>query len=160
MEPAIKKGSILSLDLGTHLGWAVRMPSGDIASGVAELQTLRYEGGGMRWIRLYDHLLELHTAFDIALLSLEEVRAHDGVTAAHIYGGFLAMVTYFCEQIKVPYTSYGVGTIKKHATGSGSASKDTMVKAANKRGHRITNDNEADALGLLYLTIEEWGHIV
>ena len=42
-----------------------------------------------------------------------------------------------------------MGTIKKHATGKGNASKDEMVASARARGHTPVDDNEADALALL-----------
>ena len=39
-----------------------------------------------------------------------------------------------------------VGTIKKHATGKGNASKDDMIASVRLRGHNPADDNEADAL--------------
>jgi Holliday junction resolvasome RuvABC endonuclease subunit len=47
-----------------------------------------------------------------------------------------------------------VGTIKKHATGKGNADKVAMVEAMQLRGHPVTDDNEADALALLYWALE------
>ncbi len=47
-----------------------------------------------------------------------------------------------------------VGTIKKHATGKGNASKQEMVACARARGHQPADDNEADALALLYLAAD------
>ena len=43
-----------------------------------------------------------------------------------------------------------VGTIKKHATGKGNADKAAMVAAMHALGHAPADDNEADALALLY----------
>ena len=48
-----------------------------------------------------------------------------------------------------------VGTIKKHATGKGNASKDEMVASARARGHAPTDDNEADALALLHWAVHQ-----
>ncbi len=45
-----------------------------------------------------------------------------------------------------------VGTIKKHATGKGNAGKEDMIASAQARGHNPTDDNEADAIALVYLT--------
>ena len=50
-----------------------------------------------------------------------------------------------------------VGTIKKHATGRGNARKDAMLAAARARGHSPADDNEADALALLYWAIARHG---
>ena len=160
MDVGIKKGNILSLDLGTNLGWAV-IGTGGVFSGVADLEPHRFEGGGMRWVRLHELLNKLHSAYNFALVSIEKVEAgHSGVIAAHMYGGFYHHLTYWCEVNQIPYTAFGVGQIKKHATGIGSASKEAMIRAAQKRGHKTVDDNEADAIALAYLTFETWGETV
>ena len=74
--------------------------------------------------------------------------------AAHAYGGFLATLTAWCEHHQIPYQGVPVGTIKKHATGKGNASKDEMVASIRSRGHQPADDNEADALALLHWAIE------
>jgi Holliday junction resolvasome RuvABC endonuclease subunit len=82
----------------------------------------------------------------------EEVRRHVGVDAAHAYGGFMGQLMAWCEHHQIPYQGVPVGTIKKHATGKGNASKDEMVASVRARGHNPADDNEADAIALLYLT--------
>ena len=84
----------------------------------------------------------------------EEVRRHAGVDAAHAYGGFMAHLTAWCEHHQIPYQGVPVGTIKKHATGKGNASKDQMIGAVRLRGHAPADDNEADAIALLHWAIE------
>ena len=59
------------------------------------------------------------------------------------------------EQSRVPYQGVPVGTIKRHATGRGNADKAAVIEAIQAKGHPVTNDNEADALALLYWAIEE-----
>jgi hypothetical protein len=49
-----------------------------------------------------------------------------------------------------------VGTIKRHATGKGNANKGLMIAAMRARGHSPADDNEADALALLYWAIEKY----
>ena len=83
----------------------------------------------------------------------EEVRRHAGVDAAHAYGGFMGHLTAWCEHHQIPYQGVPVGTIKKHATGKGNASKpDDRRRPA--RGYAPADDNEADALALLHWAIE------
>jgi len=118
---------------------------------------MRFEGGGMRWVRLHDHLNSLQKAYDFALVSIEDVQAHSAIWAAQMYGGFQHHVTYWCEINKIPYTGFGVGQIKKHATGNGQASKEAMIRAMQAKGHKVVDDNEADAIALSYLTFETWG---
>lgn len=87
--------------------------------------------------------------YGIDAVYFEEVRRHVGVDAAHAYGGFMAHLTAWCEHHQIPYQGVPVGTIKKHATGKGNASKDAMIAAARERGLDPQDDNEADALALL-----------
>ena len=47
-----------------------------------------------------------------------------------------------------------MGTIKKHATGKGNASKTEVIDAMRALGHPVTDDNEADALALLHWALD------
>ncbi|WP_086934553.1 crossover junction endodeoxyribonuclease RuvC [Agarilytica rhodophyticola] len=141
--------NLLSLDLGTTTGWA--MTSHElIISGTANFKHSRYDGGGMRFLKFNAWLRDLHTSIDgIDVIYFEEVRRHIGTDAAHVYGGFLATLTAFGEQENIPYQGVPVGTIKKHITGKGNASKQAMIDSVRRLGYEPADDNEADALGLL-----------
>ena len=142
--------TILALDLGTTTGWALRSSDGAITSGSAGFRPQRFEGGGMRFLRFKRWLAELKDMTGgIHALYFEEVRRHVSTDAAHAYGGFLATLTAWCEHHQIPYQGVPVGTIKKHATGKGNASKDDVLSAMRALGHAPTDDNEADALALL-----------
>ena len=147
--------SILALDLGTQTGWAVRDSAGTVTSGTESFKPQRFEGGGMRYLRFKRWLTEIKQSCDgIDAVYFEEVRRHAGVDAAHAYGGFMAHLTAWCEHHQIPYQGVPVGTIKKHATGKGNASKDQMIGAAQLRGLMPVDDNEADAIALLHWAIE------
>ena len=142
--------TILALDLGTTTGWALRSSDGAITSGSAGFRPQRFEGGGMRFLRFKRWLAELKDMTGgIHALYFEEVRRHVSTDGAHAYGGFLATLTAWCEHHQIPYQGVPVGTIKKHATGKGNASKDDVLSAMRALGHAPTDDNEADALALL-----------
>ena len=142
--------TILALDLGTTTGWALRSSDGAITSGSAGFRPQRFEGGGMRFLRFKRWLAELKDMTGgIHALYFEEVRRHVSTDAAHAYGGFLATLTAWCEHHQIPYQGVPVGTIKKHATGKGNASKDDVLIAMRALGHAPADDNEADALALL-----------
>lgn len=145
--------NILALDLGTKTGWAM-LKDGQRFSGTDSFTPGRYQGGGIRFLRFHEWLLT-HAA-EIDLVVFEEVRRHLGTDAAHVYGGFLAVLTSFCEQHTIPYEGVPVGTIKKHATGKGNANKSLMMAAAKDRGWNPEDNNEADALWLLDYTIEQY----
>ena len=147
--------TILALDLGTTTGWALRDGTGHITSRAACFRPQRFEGGGMRFLRFKRWLTELKAHADgIDALVFEEVRRHVSTDAAHVYGGFLATLTAWCEHHGIPYQGVPVGTIKKHATGKGNAGKQAMVAAMQALGFRPEDDNEADALALLLWALE------
>jgi hypothetical protein len=154
--------SILSLDLATTTGWAVRTRRGAIVSGTQSFKPQRFEGGGMRYLRFQRWLEEVLYEADceagkvIDRVVFEEVRRHLGVDAAHAYGGFMSHLCATCEHWKIPYEGVPVGTIKRHATGKGNANKGLMIAAMRARGHSPADDNEADALALLYWAIEKY----
>jgi len=143
------------LDLGTTTGWALRGRDSAITSSSEAFKPQRFEGGGMRYLRFKRWLTEIKQSCDgIDAVFFEEVRRHAGVDAAHAYGGFMAHLTAWCEHHQIPYQGVPVGTIKKHATGKGNASKDEMVGAMRQRGFQPGDDNEADALAILLWAIE------
>ena len=142
--------TLLALDLGTHTGWALRSTEGAITSGTQHFRPQRFEGGGMRYLRFKRWLTELKAVTgDIDEIYFEEVRRHLSTDAAHAYGGFLAVLTSWCEHHHIAYQGVPVGTIKKHATGAGNADKAAMISAMREKGFAPADDNEADALALL-----------
>lgn len=141
---------ILALDLGTNTGWALCDARTNITSGVQSFKPSRYDGGGMRFLRFKRWLAEI-AASGLDAVYFEEVRRHAGVDAAHVYGGFLGVLTAWCEAHSIPYEGVPVGTIKKFATGKGNADKDAMIAAARALGFAPADDNEADAIHLARL---------
>jgi crossover junction endodeoxyribonuclease RuvC len=141
---------VLALDLGTRCGFAVSgSPPISGTWDLAPAKQRRFEGAGMKWLRLRSFLDETHKLRPVGRVVVEEVRRHLGVDAAHAYGGALAVVSAWCEANNVPYSGVPVATIKKHATGKGNAKKEAMMEAARGRGWSPADDNEADALWLL-----------
>lgn len=152
--------TMLALDLGTTTGWALRAHDGLITSGTVSFRPSRYDGGGMRYLRFTNWLTELdQLSGPIAAIWYEEVRRHLGTDSAHVYGGLMATLTAWAELRGVPYQGVPVGTVKKHATGSGNAGKQAMIAAARARGFNPTDDNEADALAILHWALETRGGV-
>jgi len=152
------KTSILALDLGTTTGWALACREGSIKSGSQSFKPQRFEGGGMRYLRFRRWLAEIQQcAAGVDWVVFEEVRNHAGIDAAHAYGGFLATLTAWCEHEQIPYQGVPVGTIKRHATGRGNASKAAVIAAVRAWGHHPAYDNEADALALLHWAMAHGG---
>ncbi len=149
---------LLALDLGSHTGFALTPNSpkrSALIIGTWEFKNSRHEGGGSRYLRFRQKLLETHKSEPITRVFYEEVRRHAGTDASHVYGGLLGILTAFCEEFGIPYEGVPVGTIKKFWTGKGNADKAAMVAKAVERGHEVDNDNEADALALLQWALAE-----
>lgn len=144
--------TVLALDLGTKTGFAM-LSDGAIVSGTQDFKTSRYESTAMRFVRFNRFLSTLHENGPITQVVYEEVRRHKGVDAAHAYGGFMAHLLTFCEQREIPVEALSVGDIKRHWTGKGNASKDDMIAAAKRYGYDVKDDNEADALAMLHMTV-------
>lgn len=141
--------SVLSLDLGTRMGWASSNSFGRISSGINNFKPNRFDGGGMRYLLFERWLNLIYSASPIKIVYFEEVRGHIGTDAAHIYGGFMGTLTSWCEERKIPYQGIHVSTIKKFIAGKGNASKQDVIQAVKGRGFCPADDNEADAISLL-----------
>ena len=147
--------TILALDLGHRLGWALRSADGGITSGVAEFRPDRWQGGGMKFLRFRRWLTELKAdAGGLDAVLYEQVRRHASVDSSHAYGGWLAILTAWCEHHGIPYQGVPVGTIKRHVTGKGNADKQAVIEAVRRLGFAPADDNEADAIALLLWAID------
>ncbi|WP_143688967.1 crossover junction endodeoxyribonuclease RuvC [Wolbachia endosymbiont of Laodelphax striatellus] len=142
--------SILTLDLGKQTGWAI-LTDGVIESGSKSFHGSRFSGGGMHFLKFRSWLNEMKEKFsNIEAVYFEEVRRHLGTDAAHCYGGFLAVLSAWCEEHHVPYQGVNVKTIKRFITGKGNASKSEVIEAVKKKGVSPRDDNEGDALALMF----------
>jgi Holliday junction resolvasome RuvABC endonuclease subunit len=146
---SIGSKTLLALDLGTQTGWAL-FHKDQITSGTIDFKNSRYQGGGMRYLRFRHWLDDIKDlTHGVTEVTFEEVRRHLGVDAAHVYGGFLATLTAWCEDNVIPYQGVPVSTIKKHSTGKGNASKHEVIEGVKALGYTPKDDNEADAIALL-----------
>ena len=75
--------------------------------------------------------------------------AHD---LNHERAGLATLVRHSLWLEHIPYVLVAPTSLKKFVTGSGKAEKSQMMLAVFQHfGHTPANDNEADAIGLLYL---------
>lgn len=140
---------ILAIDIGTKMGWAFRDENGAIKSGTAHFPNLLHEG--TRFLNFRRWLTELKARVGhIDHVYYEKVVAHLGDSAGHVYGGFHAILAAWCRHHDIEIKGIHVGTIKKHAAGTGRADKDQMIAAMEAKGFKPKDDNEADALALLF----------
>ena len=161
MPPVVLSDRVmLALDLGTMTGWALRSADGLITSGTASFRPGRYDGGGMRYLRLTNWITELdQLSGPIEAIWYEEVRRHAGTDAAHVYGGLLGVMSAWAELRGVPYAGVPVGTIKRFIAGKGNADKQAVIAAVKQRGFSPADDNEADAIAVLMWALETKGGV-
>ncbi|WP_425384985.1 crossover junction endodeoxyribonuclease RuvC [Wolbachia endosymbiont (group A) of Sturmia bella] len=143
--------STLTLDLGKQTGWAI-LTDGVIESGSKSFHGSRFSGGGMHFLNFRNWLNSLK--YEFTAVYFEEVRRHLGTDAAHCYGGFLAVLSAWCEENHIPYQGVNVKTIKRFITGKGNASKSEVIEAVKEKGGLPKDDNESDALALMFYVMD------
>ena len=150
---------ILSLDMATKTGWAAHSDKlfDRIVSGVQVFDVKRGESAGMRFLRFRAWLNEVNSLIGGAELIVYEQAHHRGGAATQVGVGLQTEMLAFAASVKAETMPVHTGTLKKWATGSGAAGKPEMVKAATAYGHEPQDDNEADALLLLYYAIKTLG---
>jgi Holliday junction resolvasome RuvABC endonuclease subunit len=142
----------LALDLGSATGYAI-YENDKILSGVRKLQHDRH-ASGVRALDFCRWLTQMIKEHSISHVYFERVYAHSGIEAAHLYGYFMHTLAALCEEMKIKCTGLPVGAIKKFMTGKGNATKEEMMEAARLRGFNPQTDDEADALGILFLALK------
>lgn len=152
----------LCLDLGTNMGYSIIEDNVIVEYGNRSFKFKDEKARpGKRYRAFSNFLGAINKASPINEIVYEDVKAHKGVLAAHIYGGFRGLMLAYCEFAGKRCRPVGVGKIKKHATGKGNAGKPAMIDAANNilllktdRLRQTTDDNEADAICLADYVIE------
>lgn len=146
---------IIAFDLGRTFGWATNIKRKNKWGRVtlSEVRAHR-QGEFMQLLRG-----ELLTITDGDLCDLPDLTKADaiiyetpfarGYAATRSLWGMAGVLEAAASRAGAPVVDVAVSTIKKFATGSGTAPKNSMVAAARRLGYRGSNDNEADAYCLL-----------
>jgi Holliday junction resolvasome RuvABC endonuclease subunit len=142
---------ILTIDPGTSCGFAIGTTAGQhtvMSSGVWDLKPMRGESDGMRFNYLRSKLHIMHRAYPKIDLVCYEDAFQIGLKARQLYDGYVTHIQSWCADKNINYTKVHAMTLKKHATGSGRASKADMRAAALKRGFVLNtdSDDEVDAI--------------
>ena len=149
--------NILALDLATQSGWAVMTRDGTFRSGSVRFDSNRLGGKGYRWLAFRKWLMDTaNECGGIQAVYYEDVKQPFASNlAARAYCGFLAIVEAWAAINNIPMHGVGVGTVKKAWTGKGNAKKPEMIAAARQRGIKVVDDNEADAVAILSLALQQ-----
>jgi len=156
---------ILALDCGLSTGFAVYFGDmkGRIESGVQTFKAQRGESPGIRFLYFRTWVERMINRIKPDLV-VYEMSIRRGGAATELQIGMTTRVQEMCSVLKTEYIKVHLSTVKKFATGSGRASKQDMIKAANKllasqkrKIRYVTNsDDEADAIMILAWAINEF----
>ena len=173
MDESIK---ILAIDPGSHCGYCVmtipkpvptHMRSARDGAGIWNLQQKRFEGSGMRYVRLRKFIAEVDPDFVV----YEQVNfPHKSTQAAAVYWGIVGAVTSYCEATGIEYGAIATGDLKRRATGKGGGKgtgKPEIIRAANvffdldppfSDDSKASNHDHdiADAMWLMQVAIDEF----
>ena len=147
--------NILALDLGSKLGFAI-YSNDSIESGTKKLSRKTF---GSRFSEFRCWLMKIITQNQIDIVYFERVYRHNGTEAAHIFGGFMYILASVCDELHIRCEGVSVGTIKKYISGKGNASKVDVIDAVKRHGFDPIDDNEADALSVLFFGLQVLGKL-
>jgi len=149
----------LGLDLAAKTGYAIRYDIGEWKAGVWYLD--RGNLGGARSpipaVRLLKRLEKLSETYEIKSVAFEETFARGN--AKFRLDSLQTIVMIWAIQRGIPWMRLSVGTVKKHATGFGRATKREMLRMAwcnrDWKNVEIWSADQADALWVLDCALQE-----
>lgn len=138
----------IGIDPGTQTGFALLGAGGErISSGVWGIGPRQGEPEHMRWVYLATNLrglIERATAIrpgEPVTVAYEHAFPGTSVTA-DLSGGHIAIIEFVAYSLRASVRRYEISTLKKHATGTGRATKVEMIRAANARWNLALPFNE------------------
>ena len=148
---------ILALDPATSCGWAHSCGH----SGVWDLSIRKDESSGMRLIRFEGKLREIYESVGMDMIAFEAPTVARGeranFDAMKLQTKLQAIIERLCELTDgLECQGVNLRTIKSHA---GERNKEGMLRSAQAKwlDRKVQDDNEADALWLLDLTMKNLG---
>jgi Holliday junction resolvasome RuvABC endonuclease subunit len=142
---------ILAIDPAEKTGWA--LSNGE--HGLWDFKLKRDETFGYKLINFERKMSYIVEKYGVKIISFERPSGHHA-NAVISHSKFVAIIETFCINKNIEHRGYSAKEIKKFATGNGNAGKPLMIKAAqDKFGYEGGDDNVADAICILNLTIKE-----
>ena len=152
--------SILTLDLAKAVGWACLKGDQSLTSGHRSFAPLPGQKVGAlfyKWAAWLDIRTKTHGIKFVAyeLVDFRMQNRH----WVQMYHGMTAILMAKCEAHGIEYRGYTVADIKHAATGKKKASKPDMIRAARAQwpDQHVIDDNQADALWVLWLAMKDCG---
>lgn len=128
---------IIAIDLGTYCGVSIL----DI-DGAPQIYTTALNSNrktyGMQFAAFETALEDIISKYHkskVCAVFFEDVKRHSSTAAAHMYGYYRGALQRLCHKYNIECVGIAVGTIKKHVTGSGNASKEMVAESCKERIH-------------------------
>ena len=165
------RGGILAFDLATQTGWAhssgpaIKAWPDDLPGKHGPIDGVNYGSFSCgkpgtipadKWLEMHEMVHSLLADFQPELVVFEApipVIKGRAVGTVRLLVGFAVIVEMLARTHHARCLEEHPNSVKKWATGSGRAEKHEMVAAAEARGWAPANDDEADALMLLDMTV-------
>jgi len=131
---------VIGIDPGMSTGWAYTSESGPVIAGTWNLKG----SDDHELIVLFRNMCELIDKVVPEIVCYEEPVARG--MAARSLNRQMGIIILACEVCAVAHYPVNPGTLKKHATGRGNATKEEMAEALwGKGGYRADDHNAVDA---------------
>lgn len=148
------KNMVLAIDQATLTGYAIGLGKVIKDVGTKDFKIKKKDERGWKWSLFeiwLNHIIDKE-CIDVIIHEAEFGGGNRALIHSSKLVGIIEKVAY---ERKIELYSVQPKVLKKFATGSGNASKETMINFAQSRyGYGGIDDNEADALHLLHYYFE------
>ncbi|BBK37714.1 hypothetical protein STAQ_27920 [Allostella sp. ATCC 35155] len=149
----------LCIDGATRLGWALRrQETVEPRSGVVRIAEIGARLGRFG-LKANEWLSDFLAVTPVAKIYYEVpiLGGHDNADTALKLYGLACLVETIAEIRGIPVERMNNQTVKRFFAGTGRAKDVDMIRACHARGWNPSDDNEADALGMLCLAEHQLG---
>lgn len=123
--------SIVGLDLGLNTG-VVALDNEGVLARACLIDVSNIKVPGARYCEYEQQLQKIIDETSPTHIGYEKIRSHVGTQAAHVYGALEGIMLTVAFESGITLVPLEVKVIKKFATGSGSATKEDMIRAARQ----------------------------
>ena len=138
--------------MASRTGWAIQDSNGNVISGTADFRLKKNEDDSVR-LRLFGDWVLQRISEGVEVVFFEKVLFTPRFQAGAVLNELRGVLKYICSKKGIKIYGFPVSTIKKKVTGKGSAKKNRMISVMGNTytDQNILDDNQADALGVLWV---------
>ncbi len=150
----ITRENVLGLDVATHCGYYSTH-----ARGTWNFTESMSRNNNKQHKAFRDTLIDFIQRYNIKQIVAEDVNVNRHFVDARKLSEFRGILLEVCDTLDLPEPIFlKTATIKKWATGDGTADKAKMIQFCRSRWHtEPIDDNEADATHIFYYYVRKFG---